>query len=233
MSALLKDKKNWIILVLLAILVIGGIFGGRAVSKFNETIAVLKYSNTGLGLQIADRELQIKVLQSKAEEDQFTIDSCMRAFKAKDFKIAQLEKNLNDALGQLEGISSDSSYKFLQEIAYKYPGLLEYLFNKDQVKAIHADYLRARSADKVIPELHAQIDNCRFQFAERDSLVNKLSDIVDLQGKNLADCKQMTENDKIIIDDLQKTADKERRRKNLWRTISALEPVAFLVLLAL
>lgn len=228
-----KDKKNWIILVLLAILAIGGMFGGRAVSKFNETIATLKYSNTGLGLQISDRELQIKALQDSAKIKQATFDSCMKAFVSKDKKIAQLEKNLTDALNQLDGITSDSRYKFLQEIAYNYPGVLEYLFNKMQLKAIHADYLRARSADKVIPELHAQIDNCKVQFFEREGQVKDLNSIVELQKKNIADCLQITENDKVIIGDLQKTADKERRRKNLWRTISAIEPAIFFVLLAL
>jgi hypothetical protein len=233
MAALLKDKKNWIILALLIIVAIGGIFGGKAVTKFNEDIAVLKFANKGLGMQIITRDLQIKVEQNRAGKKQATIDSCMIAFKSKDKKIWQLERNLNSALVQLDSITSDSSYVFLTTVAYNFPGTMEYLFNSYQVKGIHADWLRARGMEKIIPQLKDQISNCEYQFNVRDSLVKHLNKIVDLQDKNLKDCSQINENDKAVIADIEKKAEKEKRRKGLWRTIAAIEPVILVVLMAL
>ena len=233
MLALLKDKKNWIIIALLIIVVIGGIFGGKAVTKFNEDIATLKYANKGLGMQIIDRDLQIKAEQNRANKKQTTIDSCMIAFKSKDKKIRELEKDLDSALAQLDGITSDSSYVFLTTIAYNFPGTMEYLFNSYQVKGIHADWIKARGMEKIIPQLKNQISNCEYQFGVRDSLVKHLNKIVDLQDKNLKDCSQMNENNKAVITDLEKTRDKEKRRKGFWRTVAAIEPVIFVVLMAL
>lgn len=233
MSALLKDKKNWIILLLLIVVVIGGIFGGNAVTKFNEDIAVLKYANKGLELQISDRELQIKAEHNRAEKKQTTIDSCIIAFEKKDKKIKELEKQRDNALIQLTGITSDSSYVFLTQIAYDYPGFLKYLFNESQIRAIHADWIVARSSERVIPELKGQVNDCRIAFVQTDSLVKHLNKIVDLQNKNLKDCSQINENDKAVIADIEKTVEKEKRRKGLWRTIAAIEPVILVVLMAL
>ena len=170
----IKSPKNWILIALVVILGLVGIFGGKAVSKYNEEIGALRFDKNRLERQIIDRENKIKIEQRKVVVKQSIIDSCMQEFVLKNRKIKELQGNLDDVLGQLEGITSDSSYIFLTQIAYNYPGILKYLFNELQVKAIHGDYLRARSAEKVIPALTAQMRNCTFQFLERDSLAQSL-----------------------------------------------------------
>jgi len=230
----IRDPKNWVIIALVVIIGLIGLFGGKAVSRYNSRIERLSYEKFILSKQISNRDLLIKVEQAKIRVHKATIDSCMTEFRKKDKKIGQLEKNLTDALDQLEGISSDSCYIFLTRMAYNYPGLLSYIFNENQIKAIHGDYLRARSAEQVIPELKLQIGNCLVQFKERDDLVKNQETIITLQDKNLQDCKQINANNDIIIKDLEKTVSKEKWRKNLWRIIASAEPgIAVALIVAL
>ena len=229
----IKDPKNWVIIVLVVVLGLVGLFGGKKVYRYSSEIDRLSYEKFALYRQITERDIKILLEQGKVRAKKATIDSCMAEFRKKDKKIGQLEKNLTDALDQLEGISNDSCYIFLTRMAYNYPGLLSYIFNENQIKAIHGDYLRARSAEQVIPELKLQIGNCLVQFKERDELVKNQDNIITLQDKNLQDCKQINiDNDKIIKDQ-DKTIAKERWSKNVWRVIASAEPAGLAVILVI
>ncbi len=231
----MKDTiKNGLIVALVILIGLFAIFGGKAVKRFKEDIATLKYDKSILQNQIIDRENQIKVLQAKTDTHKARIDSCMGEFQKKDKVIAGLKRDLNEALSELDGISSDSSYIFLTKIAYNYPGFLSYLFNENQIKAIHADYLRVRNAEKVVVALNDQINNCRVQFAQRDSLANSLKTMFGLSEKNLADCQKINQDNEKIIKDVTKERNAEKRRKNFWRfTTGTMTIVEILTILAL
>jgi len=218
----MKNIKNILIGVLIALIVLGGIFGGKKIRKFTEEITTLKAEKTALNGQIAERDAQIKALEAQNVTKDKKIDSCMVAFKQKEKIITGLSEDLAEALSKLNGITSDSSYQFLQRIAYNFPGDLKYPFNELQVKGIHADYLKARSADQIIPVYKDQIRNCLTQFALRDSAVNNLNKVVALQKQNLADCGKINQDNDRIIRDVEKQRNKERHRKNFWRFTTSL-----------
>jgi len=209
--------KNGLIGLLLILIALFGFFGGKKVTKYAEEIGSLKYANTTLQTQKAFLETQVKFEQDKVKKRDGVIDSCMIEFKKKDRIIAGITADLDSALAKLNGITSDSSYQFLQKIAYNYPGTLEYLFNALQIKGIHADYLKARSSEKIIPVYMEQIENCTFQLSERDSIETGLKKAIRYQREALTACETVNNNKDTIIKDTEKQRDKERHRKNFWR----------------
>ncbi len=209
--------KNILIGVLIALIVLLAIFGGRKVSKYGKEIASLKYEKTALTAQNALLDDKIKVQERENSKKQAVIDSCYVVFVAKDRVIAGLTGELDSALSQLEGITSDSSYQFLQRVAYVFPGTLEYLFNALQVKGIHADYLKARNAEQIIPEYEGLVANCKVQLAENDKLKAGLQSIIVDKTSQLINCEQINKDNEQIIKNTEKQRDKERHRKNFWR----------------
>lgn len=213
-----RDKvKNGLIIVLVILIVIGGIFGGKAIRKYQSEILGLKYDKVALKTQNALLEDKIKVEQAKVSVRDKKIDSCMVVFNRKDRKIAGLSADLDSALAKLNGITSDSSYIFLTQVAYNFPGVLKYLFNELQIKSIHADYLKARNSEKIIPEYREQVANCKVQILERDGIEAGLKTIIDTKGQQLANCEKINQDNDKIIKDTERQRDKERRRKNFWR----------------
>jgi hypothetical protein len=227
----MKDKiKNGLIIVLIALIVLFGIFGGKAVVKYQRNIDNLKYVNTSLKSQNMLLEAKIKNEQDKVKIKDRKIDSCMVVFKKKDKVIAGISADLDSALAKLNGITSDSSYIFLRTVAYDYPGALKYLFNALQIHYIHEDYLKARSSEKIIPVMTEQLNNCRLQFSERDSIELGLKGIIALKDQKLSNCEEINQNNDIIIKDTEKQREKEKHRKNFWRfSASVMTGVAILV----
>ena len=227
----MKEKiKTGLIIALVALIVAGGILGGSKVKKYVDDIRDLKYANKTLEMQKAYIETQVKIEQAKIAQRDATIDSCMVVFDQKDRVITGLSADLDSALAKLDGITSDSSYIFLTQVAYNYPGLLSYIFNENQIRKIHADYLKARSADKIIPVYQQAIENCKFQLTERDSIEAGLKRIVQLRTTELNNCEQVNANNQDIIKKTEKQRDKEARRKGFWRATTGIAAgVAILV----
>ena len=214
--------KNWIIIALLILLIVAGFFGGKAISKYQKNINALQTANYGLNQQIKLRDIDIKYQEGLVKERDVKVDSLMKVFKEKDKQIAGLSNQLDTALAHLSGITSDSSYKFLQTIAYPFEGDKKYLFNAPQVHGIHQDYLVARSSEITIPILSAEVSNAKLQFSVRDSIELGLKKVIDLQKANLTDCQKINQNDQTIITDTQKALTKETRRKNFWRATTGI-----------
>ncbi len=212
------DKfKNYLIIALIVIIGLFGFFGGHKVKKFSEEIATLKYEKTTLAVQNKLLDDKNKFIQAENKKHEATIDSCRIVFKQKDRIIAGLSADLDSALAKLDGITSDSSYQFLQEVAYKYPGLLKYLFNETQIRHIHADYLKARNSEQIIPAYKEQLSNCKVQLSEQDAIQSGLNKIIENKGLQLANCEKINADNEQIIKDTEKQRDKERHRKNFWR----------------
>jgi hypothetical protein len=230
-TKLMKEKiKNYLIIALIAIVVLFGVFGGQKVRKYQEELALLKMDKTRLELLNSKLTTEIKVKQDTIKKQDAKILELMKLFMAKDKEVLVLNGKLRDALGKLEGITSDSSYKFLQEIAYKFPGEMKYLFNQLQLRGIHSDYLVARSSEQTIPLLNAQVKNCEEQFALREAVNAKLKEVITLKDEQLSNCELINLDNAMMIEDLTWQRDAEKRRKNFWRfTASVAGGVAILL----
>ena len=221
--------KNGLIGLLLILIVLFGLIGGQKVTKYAEEIGLLRYANTTLETQKAFLKTQVKFEQRKVEKRDMVIDSCMIEFKKKNRVIAGITSDLDEALAKLNGITSDSSYMFLQLIAYNFPGTMEYLFNALQIKGIHTDYLKARSSEKIIPVYVEQIANCAFQLSERDSIETGLKKAIRYQREALTACETVNNNKDTIIKDTEKQRNKEMRRKNFWRFGTAVTTITTII----
>jgi hypothetical protein len=227
----MKDKvKTGLIIVLIILIGLFGLFGGKAVKKYIKEIDSLKYEKTALQVQNALLTDNIKYEKAKNEKHQKTIDSCKVVFKKKDQIISGLSADLDSALAKLTGITSDSSYVFLQKVAYNYPGLLKYLFNELQVKGIHADYLKARSSEKIIPVYKEQIANCTLQLSEKDGIETGLNNIIANTNQQLSNCTKINQDNDKIIKDTEKQRNKEKHRKNFWRFTTAVTTTTTILL---
>ena len=226
----MKDKlKNGLIIALIVIIGLFGFFGGKRVIKDRDVITTLKSDKKDLQSQNQALESQNKIIVDMNKQYQKTIDSCNVIFKKKDQIIAGLTSERDSALAKLDGITSDSSYQFLQQVAYKYPGLLKYLFNETQVRMIHADYLNARYAEKIIPEYKAQVSNCKLQIAEKDKIEAGLNAILSNKTTQLSNCEQINKDNEQIIKNTEQERDAERRRKAFWRFTTSVATAAAVI----
>lgn len=224
-----EQLKNGLIIALITLIVLMGIFGGKRITEYQTGVSALVSEKNALVAQNQALAAQNKIIAEMNERHQKTIDSCRTIFKQKDKIIAGLTSELDSALSQLNGITSDSSYIFLQTVAYAYPGELQYLFNALQIKGIHGDYLKARNAEKIIPEYKAQVDNCKFQLTEKDKIEAGLKAIIGNKDTQLANCEQVNKDNEQIIKTTEQERDAERRRKGFWRFTTSVATAAAVI----
>ncbi|WP_367328284.1 hypothetical protein, partial [Lentimicrobium sp.] len=90
-------------------------------------------------------------------------------------------------------VSSDSSYRFLQDV-YPYPGDLAFMFNEPQVKAIHLDYLKKLKLTELNGNLKSQVDTLNYLLGlNRKAFALKSSQYDDLKLQ-LTECNKLTSN---------------------------------------
>lgn len=212
------DKfKSGIIIVLAAVLVLYIFFGGKKVTKFQDEISLLKGEKKALQSDISNREKLINVGKDSLDLVKKQLAALKQESSIQAQEKLRIIQERDEAMAKLQGITSDSSYQFLQRVAYNYPSILKYLFNELQVRGIHSNYIKLQSAELLNKSLEGQLNNCGAQVEKYEKIKTGMESIVSLQSANLADCKNIIKNDSIIIRDQDKTAKKERHRKNFWR----------------
>jgi hypothetical protein len=216
----MNSLKNTLITGLIIALGLLLFFGGKKVTKFESEIVFMQGRNAALELQISERD---SIIKAKGD----IVDSLEKEISAVSIKNSILRKEnskiareRDEALAELSTITGDSSYIFLQKIAYNYPGTLKYLFNELQIKGIHADFIKLRASAGIINNLENQVNNCSLQVNKYESLKTNLEQIIGEQNLSLKDYRQIVSNDSTIIRDQDKTINKERHRKGFWRTTS-------------
>ncbi len=229
------SKTNKILVVIIAVLVIALIAGSFFTVKKTDTLInqadSLKIENTGLLTQIAKRDSLLYILNKDTANLSFTIDSLNNVFFDKELYIRKLKKQRDEALAQLEGITSDSTYQFLQQVAYNFPGELKFKFNDNQIKEIHQDYEVSRNAEKLIPAMSDEIEVCKTEISHFTALTGNLKKTVDLQSANIVDYKGVIANDSTIMDAQRRVIVKEVRRKNFWKITTGVTVLVATILL--
>jgi len=224
--------KTYLIIALITAIGIIGFIGGRSMRKTIEENALLKSNSTALKLENLKLDEKLQFKDDTIKNQSAEIERLMGLFRIKDQQIALLEADLDSALSWLNFITVDSSYQFLQEEAYNYPGVLKFLFNDPQVRHIHSDYLVARNSEQIIPALTSQINNCKEQFTVRDSMASTLRQMNEIQQQQLDNFEKITQDNEKIIIATETQRDKEERRKNFWRFTSAVGAGVCVVLAA-
>lgn len=149
------------------------------------------------------------------------------------------EERLQEDYGQLETefqhlsdslllVPVDTSYQFLVDEAYPYPGPLKYPFNEPQVKGIHLTFLENIKLDEMNLNLITQIDEKDYQLEVKDTVVYEQAMSMMLMEGSRADLDSIIVNKDEVIDIQAEQIKKKSRGKTFWQIVSG----AILVVLA-
>jgi len=199
--------------------------------KLVERITGLDLRNDILSLHnrtLQDSLNKEKILRLKLEHSKALLLKEKETL-AKDNK--RLKKQLAGIPEWLLNMPADSSYKFLNEIAYPYPGEQRFRFNEPQVKNIHKDYLENVELTGLVAILENQLVNCEKIGDNADSLaVSFMNSFNVAQGQkvNLEKIVTNTEEKATLYKD---ALDKTYKGRNFWRTTTAIGSVIILILI--
>lgn len=210
---------RWIVLIICAVVI--GFLGNAGYKHFEKKakqIAFLEGENSMLKKDVAVRNNEIAQEKNKVDSLKLVVAALQKDFKTMTAEKEKISKELKQTLIELNGITSDSSYIFLQRIAYDFPGTLKYLFNELQVRGIHKTFVELQASTHLINNLESQVINCSQQVQNHEKIENGLGNIIDALNENVDDYKDIVENDSLIIRDQGKLIKSEHRRKNFWRT---------------
>jgi len=128
-------------------------------------------------------------------------------------------------------IPADSSYTFLNEEAYPYPGEKKYPFSEPQVKAIHVTYMENEIKDEVIDNQQVMIDNCEQRITFKDSITYSYMAESKVKSKKIENLSEIADNseEKAII--YQKELQKQKRRNNLYKITTVAGIIGITILL--
>ena len=187
-----------------------------------ERVTGLDIQNDILMEDVKDRDSLIISRDLRIEELKDSLGaSIMRADDiAYDYTV--LEAEFQRLYDSLLTIPADTSYKFLVDEAYPYPGHLKYPFNEPQVKGIHLTFLENIELDKMNLNLLTQIDEKDYQLDVKDTVVYEQAEAMELMAESRVDLDSIIINKDEIIEIQDEQINKKQRGKTFWQVISGI-----------
>lgn len=137
---------------------------------------------------------------------------------AHDYTVLEAEfQRLSDSL---HIIPVDTSYKFLVDEAYPYPGHLKYPFNEPQVKGIHLTFLEKIKLDEMNLNLLTQINEKDYQLEVKDTIVYEQAEALMMMSESRMDLDSVIINKDEIIEIQDEQIKKQKRGKTIWQILS-------------
>lgn len=140
-----------------------------------------------------------------------------------------LNVKLDSALSAIDSIPSEENYSYLKNVAYNYPGNLQYPFNAKQVAEIRKDYTENGLLNKININLVNTIDVLQKQNSVKDDLILNKDVQIDLHKSIIDSYKTEIENCEKNIATLNKDAIKQKRVKYLFQGVSIVGGVFILI----
>ena len=131
-----------------------------------------------------------------------------------------LENDYKSLADSLLKIPADTSYEFLVDEAYPYPGHLKYPFNEPQVKGIHLTFLEKIKLDKMNLNLLSQINEKDYQLEVKDTVVYEQAEALMLMAESRLDLDSVIINKDEIIEIQDEQIKKQKRSKTIWQILS-------------
>lgn len=135
-----------------------------------------------------------KALDKSLKEEsawRITFENKAKLSEAEKLRLAEengkLKKKLAGIPDWINNIPIDSSYKYLNQVAYPYLGERKYPFNEPQIKGIHKSYAQNLIYTILVDTLDSQLRNCEMTNAIKDTIVNSLNrtvKVMELQKVN-------------------------------------------------
>ena len=156
-------------------------------------------------------------------------DSVVEVLESRYGRLKAENKRLADSLSN---VPTDSSYRFLVDEAYPYPGHLKYRFNEPQVKGIHHTFLEKIKVDEMNLNLLSQINEKDYQLEVKDTIVYEQGQQIELMAESRKDQDSIIVNQDGIIEVQKKQIKKQRQGKTIWQVVSGTFLAIIAVLLA-
>jgi len=178
----------------------------------------LKYKIDSINLL----ETENIILESKSD----SLNSIVS--KLKKDNIA-LNTKLDSALSAIDSIPSEENYLYLKNIAYNYPGDLEYPFNAKQVTEIRKDYTENGLLNKININLTNTVDVLQKQNDVKDNLILNKDSQIELYKSSADSYKVEIENCEENITTLNKDVIKQKRVRYLFEGVSIVGGIFILI----
>jgi hypothetical protein len=131
-------------------------------------------------------------------------------------KLAQkYKRERNEARDALENLSPNENYRFLQDEAYPYLGLLEFGFNARQVKEMHKTFVENEFCEKELEIKEFQLENCKENLVVSSKIENNSDEAMEMAETEIAVGDSIMKIDDKIID-ISMDQWKKNRRKERW-----------------
>lgn len=211
------DRVKTIGIIILLVLFGISIFNnGCSRSEFETMVEKV----TGLNVQndILQKDIKLRDSILLAKQDSITLlEQKIILSKKRERELEsdndKLRKDYDDIASDLIEISSDSSYSFLDHVAYPYKGVKKYPFNEVQVKGIHRTYLEHQGLLALNDNLNEQKDELYHQIYLKDSLATETYSTMSLMKSNREDLEEVIVNKDEEIKINEKALKKAKRRK--------------------
>lgn len=190
-----------------------------------NNIELMAEQLTGLHLSNGMLQNDIVVRDSLLSAEKIHIKRLQDSLSYSDNRIAiiqsqytSLKYKYNNISKVLKGYTADSTYKFLNKIAYPFPGQQIYKFNEPQIRSIHKTYFEKETLLNINSTL----------LSENKELINKLSLHDSISKHNFTSLKLIKASNidySVIVENKNKEIEiykkdkKKHRRKNVFKNI--------------
>lgn len=203
------------VLVLVALVIMSAVNNGcnrTQLENMVEKVTGLNVKNDILqsGIKIRDsvliaqndsiQRLKDEITVSKSNESQLALEN------------VKIKRKYNDLASILIKIPADSSYAFLDRVAYPYLGEKKYPFSDPQVKGIHKTYLEHEQLLSLNENLQEQKDELSYQIELHGALELETSSSMMVMQETRRDLEEIIENKDGIIATNEKALKKAKRR---------------------
>lgn len=127
-------------------------------------------------------------------------------------------------------LPADSSYAFLNNIAYPFPGEKKYPFNEPQVKNIHADFMENIELTGLVRNLEDQLVNCEKYSAVNDTMSKIHQKSYATASKKVENLEGVVSNQNEKVAMLEKEVNKNNRGKKFWKVTAIVTSALALIL---
>jgi hypothetical protein len=143
---------------------------------------------------------------------------------ASDMRVGDLEYDYDALEAEYDHLSDslltipvDTSYEFLVDEAYPYPGHLRYPFNEPQVKGIHLTFLENIQLDEMNLNLLTQIDERDYQLDVKDTVVYEQAEAMMLMAESRESLDSIIINKDEVIEIQDEQIDKVKKSRTFWQ----------------
>jgi len=215
----LKTIGVLVLLVLFALSIWRGGCDRQEANDLLEKVTGLDVKNDILMRDVEERDSLLIAKDQRILELQDSLG-------ASDMRVGDLEYDYDELAAELAHLSdsllripADTSYEFLVDEAYPYPGHLKYPFNEPQVKGIHLTFLENIKLDEINLNLLTQINERDYQLELKDTVVYEQAEAIMLMAESRLSLDSIIINKDEVIELQDEQITKVKRSRTIWQIL--------------